>query len=157
MTSKCKSWCYQDMLLTPNEVSLYREVRQCGLGLIHIKSRCTAKLITVFLQTAANPRFMKSLLHNYLYSVQVSHSWWTSPIKPGLPPILYRNFLQYHQESQEWNNLKHCSHDNETMVQVPTGGKCNNERRGRRRKERTGSLSYWVGGPKYKLGWAIHL
>ena len=59
------------MLLKPSEVSLYREVRQGGLGLIHIESICKAKLTTVFIQTAANPRFMESLLHNYLYRYHI--------------------------------------------------------------------------------------
>ena len=71
MTSKCKSWCYQDMFLKPSEVSLYREIQQGGLGLLHIESRGKAHLISKFLQTAVNPRFMTSLMHNHLYRYHV--------------------------------------------------------------------------------------
>ena len=91
MTSKCKSWCYQDMLLKPSEVSLYREVRQGGLGLLHIESRCMAKLITVFIQTAANPRFMESLLHTHLYRYHVLEEHHLP--NPGYPPYYPESFF----------------------------------------------------------------
>ena len=79
------------MLLKPSEVSLYREVRQGGLGLIHIESICKAKLITVFIQTAANPRFMESLLHNYLYRY---HSLEEHNLpNPGYPPYYSETFF----------------------------------------------------------------
>ena len=71
MTSKCKSWCYQDLLLKPSEVTLFREVQQGGLGLYHIQSRAMANLITTFLQTAANARFNQSLMHSHLYRYHV--------------------------------------------------------------------------------------
>ena len=59
--------------------------------LLHIESRCKAKLITVFLQTATNPRFMQSLLHNHLYRYHVLEEHHLP--NPGYPPYYTESFF----------------------------------------------------------------
>ena len=91
MTSKCKSWCYQDLLQKPSEVILYREVEQGGLGLYHIESRGMANLISTFLQTAANSRFNQSLIHSHLYRYHVQEEHKLP--NPGFPPYYSQHFF----------------------------------------------------------------
>ena len=103
LTSKCKSWCYQDLLLKPSEVTLFREVQQGGLGLYHIQSRAMANLITTFLQTAANARFNQSLMHSHLYRYHVLEEHHLPC--PGYTPYYGEQFFLY-QESQEWHTFE---------------------------------------------------
>ena len=46
-------------------------MEQGGLGLHHVESKAMAHLISTFLQTAANSRFIQSMFHNYLYRYHV--------------------------------------------------------------------------------------
>ena len=69
MTSLCKSYVYQDMLVKPSELVLYRKSDQGDLGLHNIKIKALASLLTTFLQTAANKHFQQYLYHNTLYRV----------------------------------------------------------------------------------------
>ena len=71
ITSSCKSWLYQDMLLKPEEMLLHRPPSYGGLGLHSVKCKALAGFISTFMQTAANPRFQPSLLHNLLYRKHV--------------------------------------------------------------------------------------
>ena len=57
ITSKIKSYCYQDLLQKPSEVTLFRRVQDGGLGLQHVKSKSLAHLISTFLLTAANKNY----------------------------------------------------------------------------------------------------
>ena len=43
ITSYIKSWLYQDSLLKPDEILLYRKITDGGLGLFHIESKSKAK------------------------------------------------------------------------------------------------------------------
>ena len=61
ITSKIKSYCYQDLYQKPSEVLLYRDVEEGGLGLHHLKSKAQANLIYTFMQTARNKCFQGSL------------------------------------------------------------------------------------------------
>ena len=54
ITSKVKSYCYQDLYQKPSEVLLYRGVEEGGLGLHHLRSKSLANLISTFIQTACS-------------------------------------------------------------------------------------------------------
>ena len=71
ITSRLKSYCYQDLFQKPSEVLLYRGVEQGGLGLHHIQSKALANLISTFIQTACNKNFQNSLFHSWLYRYHV--------------------------------------------------------------------------------------
>ena len=57
--SQSKSFLYADLLEKPEELILYRDVGDGGLGLYHIPSRAAAALASTFLQTALNPNLGK--------------------------------------------------------------------------------------------------
>ena len=71
ITSKLKSYCYQDLYQKPSEVLLYRRVEEGGLGLHHVHSKAQAHLISTFIQTAASKRFRTSLYHSWLFRFHV--------------------------------------------------------------------------------------
>ena len=91
LSSLCKSYLYQDMLEKPSELVLFRKVDQGGLGLHNVKHKALAALITTFLQTAANPKFQRSLFHNSLYRSYVLMD--DSILKPDLPPYYNQTFF----------------------------------------------------------------
>ena len=64
ITSKLKSYCYQDLFQKPSEVLLYRGVEDGGLGLHHVQSKAQAHLISTFIQTAAGTNFLQSTFHS---------------------------------------------------------------------------------------------
>ena len=57
ITSSIKGWLYQDMLLKPPEMMMYRPVELGGLGVHNVKVRALAMLIHTFLAQAISPRF----------------------------------------------------------------------------------------------------
>ena len=63
ITSQIKSWLYQDLLLKPSELVLYRGTDVGGLGLLCVKMRSLALLIRTYLETSINPKFRHSLFH----------------------------------------------------------------------------------------------
>ena len=63
ITSQIKSWLYQDLLIKPSELVLYRSTEDGGLGLMNVKFRSLALLVRTFLETAINPTFRHSLFH----------------------------------------------------------------------------------------------
>ena len=71
ITSKVKSYCYQDLFQKPSEILLYRRVHEGGLGLYHLKCKAQAHLISTFLQTASGMKFQQSLFHFWLYQYHV--------------------------------------------------------------------------------------
>ena len=71
ITSKLKSYCYQDLYQKPSEVLLYRSVEEGGLGLHHLQSKAQAHLISTFIQTASGTRFRISVFHSWLYRFHV--------------------------------------------------------------------------------------
>ena len=92
ITSKIKSYCYQDLYQKPSEVLLYRDVEEGGLGLHHLKSKAQANLISTFMQTARNKRFQGSLFHSWLYSYHVEQD--ESLPDPGFTPYYDHAFFQ---------------------------------------------------------------
>ena len=71
INSVVKSWLYQDCLEKPSELALYRDSMDGGLGLFHVKIRALALLIRSFLETASNPKFRHSLLHEILFRYHI--------------------------------------------------------------------------------------
>ena len=67
ITSSCKSWIYQDILVKPEEMILHRPHHHGGLGLHSVKYKALAGFITTFIQTAANPVYRQNLLHSALF------------------------------------------------------------------------------------------
>ena len=91
ITSKLKSYCYQDLYQKPSEVLLYRRVEEGGLGLHHIQSKAQAHLISTFIQTAASQRFRISLFHSWLFRFHVMGD--TSLPNPGYTPYYDQKFF----------------------------------------------------------------
>ena len=71
INSQVKSWLYQDCLEKPSELILHRDTQAGGLGLFNVKIRSLALLIRSFLETASNPKFRHSLLHEVLFRYHV--------------------------------------------------------------------------------------
>ena len=67
ITSSLKGWLYQDMLVKPQEIMLYRFTHQGGLGLFNMKARALAVLIHTFLLQAVSPLFPTNYYLNTLY------------------------------------------------------------------------------------------
>jgi hypothetical protein len=67
ITSNIKSWLYQEMILKPQEIMLYRPVDQGGLGMHNVKVRAAAMLAHTFLAQALSPRFPTNHYFHTLY------------------------------------------------------------------------------------------
>ena len=97
ISSKLKSYVYQDLLQKPSEVMLYRRVEEGGLGLHHVQSKALAHLISTFIQTAANKRFRRSLFHSWLYRFHIEGE--DNLPNPGFTPYYDRNFFEVIKEA----------------------------------------------------------
>ena len=86
-----KRFIYADLLLKPNELILFQDISQGGLGLTCMKMRARAALISTFLETAINPRFIRNHYHNQLYRCRI-----LSERAPALkaPPYFDEEFFQ---------------------------------------------------------------
>ena len=91
ITSKVKSYCYQDLYQKPSEVLLYRRVEEGGLGLFHLQSKALAHLIAKFIQTAASPKYRQSLFHSWLFRFHVLGE--VDLPNPGYTPYYNRSFF----------------------------------------------------------------
>ena len=91
INSQVKSWLYQDCFEKPSEITLYRDSRDGGLGLHHVRLRAQALLIRSFIETAANPQFRHSLYHEILFRYHVLGEH-TLP-DPGLSPYYDKDFF----------------------------------------------------------------
>jgi hypothetical protein len=92
VTSKVKSWLFQDQLEKPAEMVLHRPIQMGGLGLHNVKMKALASLIRTFMETAANPKFTHSLYHTLLYRVYVLKDDSISN-PPALPPYYSAGFF----------------------------------------------------------------
>ena len=90
--TKCRSYICQDLLQKPSEIVLFRAAEQGGLGLHHVQSKATAHLISTFLQTAANPRFISSQFHAVLFRYHVLEEVEEFP-NPGFTPYYTEDFF----------------------------------------------------------------
>ena len=75
-----KIFIYADLLLKPNELTLFRDISQGGLGLTCMRARAKAALISAFLETAINPKFIRNHYHNQLYRCRILNK--RAPEKP---------------------------------------------------------------------------
>ena len=55
ISSRVKSWLFQDQLEKPQEMIIHRPIHMGGLGVHNVKCKALASLIRTFLETAANP------------------------------------------------------------------------------------------------------
>ena len=92
ITSQIKSWMYQDLLIKPSELVLYRGTRVGGLGLINVRIRALALLIKTFLETSVNPKFRHSLFHEHLYRYHVMGE--QDLPNPGFTPYYDKEFFR---------------------------------------------------------------
>ena len=81
-TSAAKSFLYLGLLDKPTETVLYRETKDGGLGLLHIRYRAKAALLSTFLQTAINPNFYRNNYHNVMYRKYVLNEQIEAPKIP---------------------------------------------------------------------------
>ena len=106
ITTKLKSYCYQDLFQKPSEILLYRRVEEGGLGMFHVQSKSLAHLISTFMQTAASTRFRASLFHSWLFRFHVLGD--TSLPDPGYTPYYDRKFfdlIKYVKEKTPLNPI----------------------------------------------------
>ena len=83
---------YQDLLIKPSELVLYRGTGVSGLGLINVKIRALALLIRTFLETSVNPKFRHSLFHEHLYRYHVMGE--LDLPNPGFTPYYDQEFFR---------------------------------------------------------------
>jgi hypothetical protein len=93
ISSKVRSWLFQDQLEKPQEMILYRPIQMGGLGLHNVKFKALASLIRTFLETSVHPSFQHSQLHTILYRVYVLGDD-SLPTQPALPPYFSASFFQ---------------------------------------------------------------
>ena len=84
ITSSIKGWLYQDMLVKPQEIMMYRQVELGGLGVYNVKMKAMAMLIHTFLAQAICPRFPTNYYLNSLFRWHVLED--RSLTDPGRPP-----------------------------------------------------------------------
>jgi hypothetical protein len=100
ISSKVRSWLFQDQLEKPQAMILYRLIQMGGLGLHNVKYKALASLIRTFLETSVHPSFQHSLLHSLLYRKYVfeDDSLYTPPT---MPPYYSVSFFQTIQNAKE--------------------------------------------------------
>ena len=103
MTSCLKGWLYQDMILKPQEMMLYRQTDAGGLGLINIRIRALAMLIHTFLTLAVNPNFQTNHYLQALFKWHVEEDREIS--NPGRPPYFSNNFFELIREVHTGSTL----------------------------------------------------
>ena len=92
ITSKIKSWLFQDQMEKPEEMILFRPTLMGGLGLHNVKLKALASMIRSFMETAVHPKFHHNLYHTILYRVYVlDDDSISSP--PPLPPYYSQSFF----------------------------------------------------------------
>ena len=91
ITSSVKGWMYQDLLLKPQEVMLYRTPDLGGLGLYNVRARCLAMLIHNFLLQAVCPSYPTNYYHNTLFRWHVLGERLVED--PGRPPYYSEQFF----------------------------------------------------------------
>ena len=103
-----KSFIYTDLLEKPDELNLYRDIEDGGLGLMNIQVRAKAALISTFLQTAVNPNFSRNFYHYHLYRYFVLGENFP---KPDIPPNFAGDFfptIRKIPHTGDTNSLDQC-------------------------------------------------
>ena len=109
ITSLVKSWIYADLLIKPDEITLYKKRSEGGLNLIHIKYRALAEQIKYFIDTATNPKFQCNVFHQALFEWHVNKI--TTMKNPGSSPYYSTQFFEAIKAVQESEplNIRHLS------------------------------------------------
>ena len=92
ITSMAKGWLYQDMLVKPQEIMLFRSPNTGGLGLYNVRSRAMAMLIQNFLLQAVSPNFPTNFYLNSLFRWHVLEERHIAD--PGRPPYYSEEFFK---------------------------------------------------------------
>ena len=105
VTSKVKSWLFQDQLEKPQEFVLHRPISFGGLGLHNVRVKALANLIKTFMETAAHPSYTHSLLHTLLYRYYVlqDDSIENPPPVPPYFPSSFFNTIRLAKEETPMN------------------------------------------------------
>ena len=91
------------MLIKPQEITIYRSIKDGGLGLFSVRARSQAILIHTFLAQASCPRFSTNYYLNSLYRWHVlAHR---DLEDPGLPPYYSESFFNIIRTVKETSNL----------------------------------------------------
>ena len=96
-----KTFIHAELMEKPEELVLYRDIEEGGLGLIHIQNRAKAALISTFLQTAINPNFSRNFYHNHLYCYYILGE---NLPKPDIPPNFAGDFFPSIRKLRETTN-----------------------------------------------------
>ena len=91
LTSRAKSWLFQDILEKPAEMVLYRPIERGGLGLHNIQIKSKASLIRTFLETSVNPSYNHNLYHSLLFKAFVMQD---ETISVSAPPFFSPAFFE---------------------------------------------------------------
>ena len=107
INKQAKAWLYADLLEKPEELALYRQPKQGGLGLQHVEQRALAHLINSFLETACNAKFRRNQYHQALFQSYVLEN---NIIKPDIPPyfkgIFFPTIKRIHESPLNVANLQ---------------------------------------------------
>ena len=90
INKQVKGWLYADMLEKPEELAMFRQPRDGGLGLYHVQLRALANQVNCFLETACNPLFMRNMLHQALFQYYILDE---DIPKPDIPPYFRGEFF----------------------------------------------------------------
>ena len=71
INSSIKKWIYADLLFKPEEIVLFRKVKEGGLGLVSCKFKSLSFRIKTFLELAADQSYIGSLFSNTLYRAYI--------------------------------------------------------------------------------------
>ena len=96
ITSSVKGWLYQDLLVKPQEMMLFRTTELGGLGLYNPRLRSLAMLIHNFLLQAVCPAFPTNFYLHTLYRWHVLGERMTED--PGRPPYYSADFFSIIRE-----------------------------------------------------------
>ena len=104
ITSKVKSWIFQDQVEKPPEMILFCPISMGGLGLYDVKMKSLASLIRTFMEMAAHPKFHHNLLHTIHYRVHVLGEVLLED-PPPLPPYYSASFFSTIRQVKETTPL----------------------------------------------------
>jgi hypothetical protein len=99
IASYVKGWLYQDTLIKPQEMIMYRDTSAGGLGVHNVKCRAMAMLIHTFLAQAISPRFTINMYYNTLYRWHVLED--RDLPNPGCPPFYSTTFFSIIRDVHE--------------------------------------------------------
>ena len=90
INSSIKKWLYADLFFKPEELVLFRKIKDGGLGLTSCKHKALAFLVKTFLDLTANPEYIESLFLNTLYRFYILNEDLPAP---KIPPYFSLHFF----------------------------------------------------------------